>query len=63
MAKIVSVGKGSSRYEVIIAKNAMNKKNLSKDVSICLLTGMHCFLRGLRGLQGISKNIQCIVST
>ena len=29
MAKIVSVGKGSSRYEVIIAKNAMNKKNLS----------------------------------
>jgi 3-dehydroquinate synthase/shikimate kinase/3-dehydroquinate synthase len=29
MAKIVSVGKGSSRYDVIIAKNAMNKKNLS----------------------------------
>ena len=29
MAKIVSVGKGSSRYDVIIAKNAMNKKNLT----------------------------------
>ena len=28
MAKIVSVGKGASRYDVIIARNAMNKKNL-----------------------------------
>lgn len=28
MAKIVSVGKGTSRYDVIIARNAMNKKNL-----------------------------------
>ena len=32
MAKIVSVGKGSSRYDVIIAKNAMNKKNLKEKV-------------------------------
>jgi 3-dehydroquinate synthase len=29
MAKIVSVGRGPSRYDVIIAKNALNKKNLS----------------------------------
>ena len=28
MAKIVSVGKGTSRYDVIIARDAMNKKNL-----------------------------------
>ena len=28
MAKIVTVGKGPSKYDVIIAKNAVNKKNL-----------------------------------
>ena len=28
MAKIVTTGKGPSKYDVIIAKNAMNKKNL-----------------------------------
>jgi 3-dehydroquinate synthase len=29
MAKIVSVGRGPTKYDVIIAKNALNKKNLS----------------------------------
>ncbi|MDA8733500.1 hypothetical protein N9M76_02605 [Gammaproteobacteria bacterium] len=28
MAKIVTTGKGPSKYDVIIAKNAVNKKNL-----------------------------------
>ena len=28
MAKIISVGKGHSKYNVIIAKNALTKKNL-----------------------------------
>ena len=32
MAKIISVGKGHSKYNVIIAKNALTKKNLIRSL-------------------------------